>query len=306
MYYALIGLCVVFSGVRLFFNKSYINCYGAGVRSSLWNTGLSCGIFFLLMLPLNALMYGNWLNPSLFSILLALLFALLNVTCSAVAFKTMEIGNLSTYTLVLMMGGMVLPFLYGMFLGGDAHTWQKWVCLAIITVAMVVNMSKTENRSTGKRGFLALLYTLLFVENGAACIVLAVHGEPQYTDMAVDSVSFTLWYMLFTSLLCFAVCLFLRWKDGAPNPPVKRGLDIAYSVGNGVFYGAANLISLICLSHVDPSAQFPILTGGSIVMAGVVGRLFFREKITLRFVIATVLVIAATLLLLPWGEFIGA
>jgi hypothetical protein len=38
----------------------------------------------------------------------------------------------------------------------------------------------------------------------------------------------------------------------------------------------------------------------------VVGRLFFREKITLRFVIATVLVIAATLLLLPWGEFIGA
>jgi multidrug transporter EmrE-like cation transporter len=87
---------------------------------------------------------------------------------------------------------------------------------------------------------------------------------------------------------------------------VKRGLDIAYSVGNGVFYGAANLISLICLSHVDPSAQFPILTGGSIVMAGVVGRLFFREKITLRFVIATVLVIGATLLLLPWGEFIGA
>ena len=74
MYYLLIGLCVLFGGVRLIFNKHYINRYGASIRSSLWNTGLSCGIFFLLMLPVNFLLFGNWLNFSLFSFLLALLF----------------------------------------------------------------------------------------------------------------------------------------------------------------------------------------------------------------------------------------
>ena len=306
MYYLLVGLSVLLGGVRLIFNKSYINRYGASIRSSLWNTGLSCGIFFLLMLPVNFLLSGNWLTFSPFSFLLALLFAVVNVVCSAIAFKTMEIGNLATYTLVLQMGGMVLPFLYGMFLGGDGHTWQKWVCLALITLALVVNMSKTESRAKGSPLLLMILYAVMFLLNGSACIILAVHGEEAYGAMAVDSTSFTLWYMILTSLLCFAVCGILRLKEGAPTPPVKRGLDFALSAGNGVFYGAANLISLICLSHIEPSAQFPILTGGSIVVAGLVGAAFYREKITLRFLVATVIVLAATLLLLPWGEFIGA
>lgn len=305
MYYLLIGLCVLFGGVRLIFNKHYINRYGASIRSSLWNTGLSCGIFFLLMLPVNFLLFGNWLNFSLFSFLLALLFALVNVACSVIAFKTMEIGNLATYTLVLQMGGMVLPFLYGMLLGGDGHTWQKWVCLALISVALFVNMSKTESRGRSS-AVLLVLYAVMFLLNGSACIIFAVHGEEAYGTLAVDSTSFTLCYMILTSLFCFAIGAVLRLKEGPPTPPVKRGLDFALSAGNGIFYGAANLISLICLSHIEPSAQFPILTGGSIVMAGLVGAAFFKERITPRFVVATGIVLVATLLLLPWAEFLGA
>ena len=55
----------------------------------------------------------------------------------------------------------------------------------------------------------------------------------------------------------------------------------------------------IGLLHIETSAQFPILTGGSLVVAGIVG-LFFGEKITRRFLLSAALVLAGTLLLLPW------
>ena len=135
------------------------------------------------------------------------------MACSVIAFKTMEIGNLATYTLVLQMGGMVLPFLYGMLLGGDGHTWQKWVCLALISVALFVNMSKTESRGRSS-AVLLVLYAVMFLLNGSACIIFAVHGEEAYGTLAVDSTSFTLWYMILTSLFCFAIGAVLRLKEG--------------------------------------------------------------------------------------------
>ena len=58
-------------------------------------------------------------------------------------------------------------------------------------------------------------------------------------------------------------------------------------------YGVGNLLAVICLLHIEPSFQYPIVTGGGIILAGL-GGLFFREKITWRFLVSCALVMAGT------------
>lgn len=295
-YYLLLGLACLLGGVRLVFNKLYVNKYGSGMRSALWFTFLSCACFVILMLAI-----GQKLDFSWFSFALALCFAVINVACTVFGFLTLSIGNVSTYTLVLQLGGMVIPFLYGVTLGGEDMTWQKGVCLCLILLGLWVNMEKKEDKTSSRKAF--FYYGLLFLLNGAACIVLSVHQTTPtpFGARAVDSTAFTLLYMIFTSLLALLAVSLLRWREGPVTPTPKRGPDILLSLGYGVFYGIANLLIALCLLHVDASAQFPIVTGGSIVVAGLVG-LFFREKITWRFVFSTALVLAGTLVLLPWEK----
>ena len=225
------------------------------------------------------------------------------MTCTVAGFRTLAIGNVSTYTLVLQLGGLIIPFLYGMLLGGDDNTWQKWVCIVLIVGALAVNTEWKKGKSSREA---LLWYGLLFLLNGAACVVLAIHQKTPnpFGAAAVDAKAFTMLYMLFTSFFAFVIFLVLRIKDGKEKNAPRHGLDFAYSAGYGAFYGVANLLIALCLSHIEPSAQFPIITGGSIIIAGLVG-LFFKEKITLRFVIAAVLVVAGTLLLLPWQAMLA-
>lgn len=298
-YYLLLGLSCLLGGVRLGFNKLYVNKYGSNLKSALWFLFLCCGFFFVMMLAIQ-----RSLAFSAFSVILALIFAVINVACTTFGFATLAIGNVATYNLVLMLGGMLVPFVYGITLGGEAVTLPKTVCMLLITAALVVGMEKKEGGKSSRRAL--LYYALLFALNGLACIVISVHQKEAdfFGATAVDSVSFTMLYMLFTSVLSLIVFIALRIRDGKPKTPVKRGPDILLSAGYGIFYGLANLISAFCLLHVETSAQFPILTGGSVVLAGIVG-LFFKEKITPRFLIAASLVIAGTLLLLPWGSILA-
>lgn len=299
-YYLLLGLSCLLGGVRLGFNKLYVNKYGSNLKSALWFLFLCCGFFFVMMLAIQ-----RSLAFSAFSVILALIFAVINVACTTFGFATLAIGNVATYNLVLMLGGMLVPFAYGVTLGGEAVTLPKTVCMLLITAALVVGMEKKKEGGKSSRRAL-LYYALLFALNGMACIVLSVHQTvpTPFGATAVDTTSFTMLYMLFTSVLSLIVFIALRIRDGKPKTPVKRGPDILLSAGYGIFYGLANLISAFCLLHIETSAQFPILTGGSVVLAGIVG-LFFKEKITPRFLIAASLVIAGTLLLLPWGSILA-
>lgn len=75
------------------------------------------------------------------------------------------------------------------------------------------------------------------------------------------------------------------------------GLRLLLSLFSGVSYGFGNLLLALSLLHVEPSAQFPLITGGSILVAGLFG-LILGERINKKFVISTAAVMAGCILLL--------
>ena len=58
---------------------------------------------------------GRILNPYRFSLIMAFLMAALGVSYTLIGFYIMEKETVAIYTLFLMTGGMIVPYIWGLF-----------------------------------------------------------------------------------------------------------------------------------------------------------------------------------------------
>lgn len=292
-YLLLIAVCVM-STVRSMANRLYINESGSSPLSTYRFSALSTLIFSIMML----ITMGFQLKFSWFSFALSVFIGCCNVCCIYLAFKVMEEGGISRYTLFLNLGGMVLPFFYGLFFNGDTWTVAKFVCLLLLGGALFVNLEKNESSS-----FRIKLYSLcIFMLNGLGCVALSFHQNNPLRADAVDGDSFTVLYMLLNTLFGLIILLFLSRKKNAHSKRSRRSMlkALVYTAAYGLLYGFGNYFLAICLLHIEPSYQFPIFTGGTVLLAGFAG-LPFGEKFTKRFFVsATLVLVGTTALLLPF------
>ena len=297
-YYLLLVVTCLLGGARTLINKFHLKRFGEGVDNSFLLTCLTCGFF----VPV-AMLAGARFTFTPMAFWLAFAFAVVNVLCSVIGFAVLPIGNMSMYTLFLQMGGMLIPFAYGLAFNGDGLSLGNTLCILLILYALALNLTKDEKRS--KKA--TLYYLLIFLLNGLACVLITLHQTEALGGTAISSADFTLWYAALTSLLCL---LFLgarlatggKERMAALFPTETRsvkstGLRLLLALFSGVSYGFGNLLLTICLLHVEPSAQFPFITGGSILVSGLFG-LFIGEKITKKFVLSTSAVMVGCILLL--------
>jgi drug/metabolite transporter (DMT)-like permease len=294
-YYLLLVAVCVMSTVRSMANRLYINVSGSSPVSTYRFSALSTFIFSVMMLAT----MGFRLEISLFSLAVGVFIGLSNVCCIYLAFKVMEEGGISRYTLFLNLGGMVLPFFYGLFFNGDAWTVGKFICLLLLGGALFVNLEKGEKSSLRIK-----IYSLcIFMLNGLGCVALSFHQSNPLGANAVNGDSFTVLYMLLNTLFGLIILLFLSRKkrDSQPKQSKSTALkSLAYTAVYGLLYGFGNYLLAVCLLHIDPSYQFPIFTGGTVLLAGFAG-LPFGEKLTKRFFVSAALVlVGTTALLLPF------
>ena len=293
-YLLLVGVCVM-ATVRSMANRLYIDVSGSSPVSTYRFSALSTFIFSVMMLAT----MGFQLEFSWFSLAIGIFIGCSNVCCIYLAFKVMEEGGISRYTLFLNLGGMILPFFYGLFFNGDAWTVGKFICLLLLGGALFVNLEKGEKSSLRIK-----IYSMcIFMLNGLGCVALSFHQNNPLGANAVDGDSFTVLYMLLNTLFGLIILLFLSRKKGSDQPkPSKSTMlkSLAYTAIYGLLYGFGNYLLAVCLLHIEPSYQFPIFTGGTVLLAGFAG-LPFGEKLTRRFFVSAILVIVgSTALLLPF------
>lgn len=296
-YFFLLVVCLL-AGARTLINKLHLERFGKGVDSSILLTCLTCGFF----VPV-ALLTGARFTFTPMAFYLALAFAVVNLLCSVIGFVVLPIGNMSLYTLFLQMGGMLIPFAYGLLFHHDALTLGKVLCILLIIFALSLNLTRDGKRT--KRA--TLYYLLIFLLNGLACVLITLHQTEALGGEALSSADFTLWYVALTALLCLLALLFRLLTGGKARlnvlfPKERRsvremGLRLLLAATSGVSYGFGNLLLAISLLHVEPSAQFPLITGGSILVTGLFG-LILGERINKKFVISTAAVMAGCILLL--------
>lgn len=281
LYYALlIGAAILFS-TQFLFQQQYQDECGMDWSATL-NFNIYTGIagFFLMLIIGRGHLEFSW-----FSLAVAAIYSVVNIIYNYASLKSFDTVNLSAYSMFAMLGGMLLPFAYGIIWSGEDLTVPKILCGGIIVVALLFTMS--GGQSSGKAVW---YYLAVFVMNGMCGVFSAFHQS--HTDLAVDSNSF----LAISRMVTVIVCLVMQLVSLKRFPTISKRAGF-YSIGFAVLCGLGNLFALIGLTKLPASVQYPIITGGVIVFSTVVS-IIRKEKPSKKQLFAALLALVATILIM--------
>jgi len=262
-YYLLIALSVVMFGGRFALQDVYRKLRGSGLRISLETSFVGSLAGLCVLLAVN----GFKIEFTPFTLLIALFAALNSITFAFCSFKALDTIDLSLFSLFSMLGGMLLPFLQGIVFFHEEITVAKIVCLILIAAALALTVSPKEK----KKG--TVYYIGIFVLNGMSGVLSKIFASAPFEK--TSSAGYSIWIAICTAVLSGVLLLLLVKKaDGDVRYNLK-----AFSIGavSGGINQFANFLLIVALMHVDASVQYPMVTGGVMIVSTLIS-LFGSRK----------------------------
>lgn len=232
---------------------------------------------------------GFRLEWSGFSALLALGMALCSMLYCLLSFRILNLGGMALYSLALMSGGMLLPYIFGIVFLNETVSLPGF--LGLIAVLAAVILSNFNRRKISKT--LLLLCTAVFLLNGF-CSILSKAHQISRIPSTVSSAGFVM-YSGIAKCLLSVIVLLCRKRSSFSRP--KHKYTLLLTVGAAVISAASYLLQLNGAKVLPASVLYPMITGGSIVFSAIAGRVFFKERLSLRQILCILLCIFGTWML---------
>ena len=255
MYHLLITVSALLFSLQFLFNSRFQEKNGSGWNASLVFLLYTSVAGLILLLLINKLR----LEITLFSVIVAFVYSVVLVALNYSSIKAFEYANLSIYSIFSMIGGMLLPFVYGLFCGEQASIVRIAACL-LIAISAIIPVDVGENSKRAIKYYIGV-----FLLNGMVGVISKLH---QSSAHCTDSASFLMLTKILTVLLVILLILTTKEKRFWVS---KRSL--LYCGGNAVFNSIGNLLLLVALLHLPASVQYPMVTGGTIVFSIVIDKL---------------------------------
>ena len=282
--YGLLTLSTVMFGFMFFFNVIFRSNYGSGFKATLVMS-LGGGIFGLISL---LIIKGFVFEFSVFALIMAIISGLNGLAFSFCSLKALGKINLSLYSLFSMLGGMALPFLSGILFHGEPITVNKVLCFIIITIALFITVEKGDN----KNGY--IYYLGIFFFNGMAGVLSKV-----YQALPFNKISSAGYSILKAVILIVIVAVLLVFVKGEKKP-INFKCIIAMA-GSGILGNIANWLLLVALLNLPASAQYPFVTGGTMIVSTVIS-LLSAKKPSPKEILAVIISFFGIILLIALPE----
>jgi drug/metabolite transporter (DMT)-like permease len=265
-YYLLIMLSVVMFGGGFAIQDVYRKKRGSGLRISMESACIGAIAGLVVLFTIN----GFVLEFTWFTLLMAILAALNGMAFTFCTFKALDYINLSLFSLFAMLGGMMLPFLQGIVFYDEKITFAKVICVIFIIAALICTVDKSER----KKG--TLFYAGIFIFNGMAGVISKLFTGSKFEK--TSAAGYSIWIALLTVIMSGVLWLVLAKSEKHNSPPSKNDeiscedrKNVLQSYGLGAVYGAinkiANFLLILALMHVDASIQYPMVTGGTMIIS---------------------------------------
>ena len=283
MYYFLIVIAVVMFGGSFALKDEYRKLRGSEVKTS-FQFALTGGIGGLIFL---CIINGISLKYTPFTLIMAGLSAANGFLFTLCSFKALGKTNLSVYSLFSMLGGMVLPFLQGILFYGEPLTIAKTICFVLIVISLAFTIEKGSNNG----GF--IYYLGVFVFNGMSGVITKIFTSAPYPK--ARATDFTMWATIVSLVISLIVLLTVFRKKSAEEKP-QTFISETICISSGTINKIGNLLLVIALAHVDASVQYPMVTGGVMIMSTVIS-LLGKNKPTVKQIISVAIAFVGLLAL---------
>ena len=250
----MIIIAVVMFGFQFFLNNDYEKKNGSGfLPSMVFIFGSS-----LVGLPVLWAINSFKIEFTWYTFFLATITALNMMACLFCGQKALARINLSLYSIFAMLGGMLLPFFAGILFYEEKLTPGKILCFVIVTLALFFTFEKGQS----KKGF--IYYAGIFVFNGMSGVLSKIFQESTYEK--TSAAGYSVLSALMTVLIAGVIILFNLKKVELPCKKSYVSL-----VGAGLLNKVANYLLLIALTQIPASVQYPMVTGGTMIVSTILG-----------------------------------
>lgn len=285
-YYALIMLTTLLFGANFICKDLYRRERGSNVVISLQYTLISCSISTLLFIAMNGFRFDcTW-----FLFILALVGAVNSFLFSFCTFKSLGIINLSLYSLFSMLGGMVLPFLQGIIFFGEAVTVANLICFLLIVLALAITVERGGHKKGG-----TIYYIGVFILNGMSGVLAKILNAAPFEKGNAPAVSYSVLSGFLSLLISGLLLLYFTEKHPEKLPPMSVKSNVICA-SSGVINRVANYLLMIALLHVPSSVQYPMVTGG-VMIVSTLACFIMKNKPSKKEVISVAIAFVALLIL---------
>lgn len=226
-----------------------------------------------------------------FGAIMALCLGALLLPYHTIGIKVLSLGSLAIYSMFMMLGGMAVPFLYGIIFLSEPVSVGKIVGCVLLTFFIVLQAfsqkrgdekKESSDASKGKKVLFFALCVVIFLINGSVSVISNVH---QINASAMDELSFMFTSCAVTAVLAALFLAVLTLKNGKTKvgeelKPVLKVKPVLAMLAIGFANYAGNLLQLMAASKVPASVQFPLVSGGTIVLSALASALIFKEKLS--------------------------
>lgn len=270
---------------------AFTKIYESSVRQTTVTSLVMLVVTSLIGIVLYLFVGGFRVEFSAVSVFWAVLFALVMIPYYMIGIKVLSLGSLAVYGMFMMLGGMLVPFFYGIcFLRESISVAQilGTVLLTCFIVLQAISQTNSQDENTMKQSakkkvIFFVLCLIIFFLNGFTGVIAKAH---QISEGAVDEVSFTVISCALTAifsliLLAFAFLRTRHEKYRQVMTTLKiKPLCVMALIGAATYTG--NFLHLLAANEVPASVQFPLVSGGVIVLSALVSVFAFKEKLSVK------------------------
>lgn len=287
MYYLFVIAATVLLAFEFALSKKYQDYEGtaltAGLKFNALNGLLTTVIFFALS--------GFKAEFSLFSVTLAFFMSLFAIAYSIIGFRVLKTGNMAVYTIFLMSGGMLLPYLFGVLFLNESLTIYRTIGVVIILIAVILS----NNTKYKLNAPFFVLCIIVFFLNGMVSIVSKCH-QINTTFPSVRTPVFVMYSGICKCILSSVTLIICKTDRKQPVFSAKNTVWIV--IGSALISGVSYMLQLIGAKELPATVLYPIVTGGSIIFSALSGKLFFNETLSVYQRISITLCFVGTLMFL--------
>ncbi|MBE6761580.1 MAG: hypothetical protein E7551_04770 [Ruminococcaceae bacterium] len=291
MNYLLVTAATLLLAFDFSLSKKYQSLEGsdplAGLKFNLFIGLFTAIIFFVIS--------GFKLQFSPFSVILAFALSLFGMLYSVIGFRILKNGNVALYSIFLMSGGMLMPYLFGIAFWDETPTILRIIGVIIILIAVMLFDFKRSSATKTQ----ILLCIAVFLLNGFVSIISKYHQINTTYEM-VDSAVFVMYSGMAKCILSSILLLFNKGNHTEIKHKFcfKKSLAFYITVFSALISGVSYLLQLIGAKNLPATVLYPLVTGGNIIFSSIAGKVFFKEKLNRLQLISIALCFIGTLLFL--------
>lgn len=278
MNYLLLVLAALCIAAQFSFTKIYQLKYSKGIKSLFFFSAAVALTSCVLFWALNGFRVGF----STFSFIMAVLVAVVLTLNNIMSIVVVKYGEVSVYTVFMMLGGMILPFLYGVIFLNETPSVGSIVGIILLVVSLFLSVSDKLKSKADNAKLFALLCLAVFFLNGTVSILSKIH---QISPKAIGTNDFLVWNYLASfvlSIILLAVSSAVTAKRNLPIMVHSGKKSVAIGVLTFIIIAVIGSLGYLCqllgAKNLPASVLYPIVSGGSIVLTAAAGKIFFGEK----------------------------